>query len=479
MKAAIGSQGEARRLDSKPGFGPPGARGFDLMRVRAIRSLVLWTGFPRAIQWVLLGAFVAVIVIAWGALTPRGVNDKLYAKTHLATLVVWGIWWPAMVWTTVWFGRAWCAVCPLELLGSMGERLARSVGLPGRPLPRSIASGALILALYGLIQLLVMGVHLHRIPAYTSVFLIGLVALAVVAGLVFRDRAMCRGFCPIGLLLGTYGRGGMLAVRPGLKTAENAGAGPDARACPSLLNPSGLDTNADCLGCAHCFRRAAPGSMRLLLRRPFAGSDRRESFASWPITGFVMIVSGFVTSELCSEWPVAKKIFAAPPQWATAQLGWSGGGGWIEGLWTLGVVPAIVWLVLGAVLCLAGEQAPWPQRWRRLALPVAVVVAAAHMSKGLAKLVSWIPFLPGAWRDPSGVDTARAITQQAVPAAAALVSLSTVAWIGIGLVSASFFLAVREYRLAGRGDAGAMRGAWPLGLLATCFAALIFGWRYA
>lgn len=453
-----------------------GVRGFDLMQVGPVRKLVLWAGFPNSIQWVMLVVLIALSVVSWNDLTPVGVGDKLYAKTHLGTLVVWGLWWPAMIWTAVVFGRAWCAVCPLELVGSLGERTIRATGRRGLPLPRWLAAGAGVLALYVLLQLLVAGLHLHRVPAYTSYYLIGLIALAMTVGIIFRDRAFCRGFCPVGLLLGTYGRGGILAVRPGLITGGEAGAGPNARACPSLLNPSRLDTNADCLGCVHCFKVAPPGSMRLLLRRPFAAADVRESLASWPVTGFVMVASGFVISELCSEWPAAKKIFVSPPQWVTAQLGWPAGGGWIEGLWTLVVVPAVVWLILAAALRISGERAALPRLWQQLALPVAVLVAAGHMSKGLAKFVSWIPFLPGAWRDPAGVETARAITDKTMPVPAAWLTLSAVSWMGLTLSVVALFVAIREYRLARAGEPGAGRGAWPLGMLAATFVVLIAGW---
>ncbi len=138
-----------------------------------------------------------------------------------------------------------------------------------------------------------------------------------------------------------------------------------------------------------------------------------------------------------------------------------------------------MWLALAFVLRLAGDKAPWSHLWRKLALPVAVVVSAGHMSKGLAKLVSWLPFLPGALRDPSGTETARAISQKTMPAPASLLSLPTVTWIGLGLVVVAFFVAMREYRLARRGEAGANRGALPLVLLALCFAVIIAGWRYA
>ncbi len=40
-----------------------------------------------------------------------------------------------------------------------------------------------------------------------------LLGTAAIVEFVFKDCAFCRGFCPVGLLLGTYGRGGMLAIR--------------------------------------------------------------------------------------------------------------------------------------------------------------------------------------------------------------------------------------------------------------------------
>jgi hypothetical protein len=56
--------------------------------------------------------------------------------------------------------------------------------------------------------------------------------------------------------------------------------------------------------------------MRLLLRRPFHEKDTREPVASWPTTAFVMLVSGFVTWELCAEWPAAERTFMAIPEQA-------------------------------------------------------------------------------------------------------------------------------------------------------------------
>ena len=131
----------------------------DLLRFRPLRVLVRWGGFPYFFQVVMLAVFVAFSWISWGRFAPEGVADKLFAKTHLVQLVVWGLWWPGMVWAAVVLGRAWCAVCPLELVANVTERLGRWLGIPQRDLGRRLSSGVLVLVLYAAIQLLVAGVH--------------------------------------------------------------------------------------------------------------------------------------------------------------------------------------------------------------------------------------------------------------------------------------------------------------------------------
>ncbi|UCD30499.1 MAG: 4Fe-4S binding protein, partial [Planctomycetota bacterium] len=191
--------------------------GYDLLKIRAVRALILWWGFPYLFQILLLIIFTLLAIISWGHFTPEGVDGKLYAKTNLVTLLIWGIWWPAMVWLAVLLGRAWCMVCPLELVSNISERIGRRLGLPQANLGSWIVAGYIILIFYVVIQFLVAGAQIHRVPHYTSWFLIGLFGITILTGLFLKDRAFCRGFCPVGLLLGTYGRGSMLVVRSGIQ----------------------------------------------------------------------------------------------------------------------------------------------------------------------------------------------------------------------------------------------------------------------
>ena len=463
------------------------AGGFDLLRVAAVRRLVSWPGFPYVFQAAGLLAFAALVVAGWGRHTPPGVNAKLFAKANLVTLLVWGIWWPAMIWAAVLLGRVWCAVCPLELVANVSERLGRALGVRQRPLPRWVAAGSVIVALYASIQLLVAGAHINRVPAYTALFLLALLGLAFASAFVFKDRAFCRGFCPVGQLLATYGRGGMLAVRAGSGDTCGACTGKDclmscnrtridARSCPSLLNPPRLESSRDCLVCGQCIKACAPDNMRLLLRRPFSREDAREPQASWPTTLFVMLASGFVTWELLAEWPRGEESYLAAPHWLTMQLGLPALSGLLGGLWALVVVPLVLWTGGAAVLRFTTRRASLGSTWRRIALPIAVVVSAGHLTKGLAKFTSWVVFLPQALGDPAGASTALAISAKALPEPHALLGLPSVAVVGAALVLAGLGLALREARLADPRGLRGRRLMVPKLALASAFLAILGGW---
>jgi len=100
------------------------SHGFNLLEIKTIRSFISWNGFPYIFQVLMLAVFITLIIIGWQIYTPENVNDKLFAKTNIVTLLIWGIWWPLMIWLAVTMGRVWCMICPLELVSNITERLS-------------------------------------------------------------------------------------------------------------------------------------------------------------------------------------------------------------------------------------------------------------------------------------------------------------------------------------------------------------------
>ncbi|MFQ5786546.1 MAG: hypothetical protein ACE5H1_01060, partial [Thermodesulfobacteriota bacterium] len=272
------------------------------------------------------------------------------------------------------------------------------------------------------------------------------------------DRAFCRGFCPVGMLLNAYGRGSMLAIR---HTSDQACASCTSRdcildsnrkklvgrSCPSLLNPAKLNSTSDCLVCGQCIKSCAPFNMMLLLRRPFPPADYREPLALWPLTLFTMLVSGFVTYELCTEWDQAKHIFLWIPQQLSLIIGLNTNNGWIKGLWVLFIFQSLLWSFFGVIVKLFGDSSNFTTIWRRLALPMVIVISAGHMVKGMAKFVSWIDFLPYTTRDPFGIQTVHQFTFGMLQIPDPLVNKLVVSIIGIAIILIGIYYAIREFRL--------------------------------
>jgi hypothetical protein len=195
------------------------------------------------------------------------------------------------------------------------------------------------------------------------------------------------------------------------------------------------------LVCGDCIKADATGEMELIVRPLYSKADAREALPSWSLTLFVVIVSGFVTYELTGVWKAAGSMFL----WVSAQVSASG---WAQGAWTILAWPLLLWLLLGGVTLLTGGANTLGEAWRRLALPAAVVVATGHMAIGLEKFTSWVGFLPHAWAEPTGTQTAIKMNAKLMSQPAAWLLPSVLSVCSMLLVALGIWLALREARLA-------------------------------
>lgn len=125
-----------------------------------------------------------------------------------------------------------------------------------------------------------------------------------------------------------------------------------------------------------------------------------------------------------------------------------------------------------------GDGSTIGEMWRRLALPVAVAVAAGHMTKGLAKFVSWAGFLPVAMTDPVGTETIRAMSNRTMVQPILLLPLAVVAVLGIVLILGGLVFAIREARLAHPNRAPHVSYLIPKISLALAFVLVVVGWAF-
>jgi polyferredoxin len=105
------------RLDARSGS----YRTFDLLRDPIVRLTLRWPAMRTIAQGFVAALFVLVI----GA----GLFGQQQAGSNIATLLTWTYWWVLLVLFVIFFGKAWCYICPWDAIAGWLER-GRSLGLP-------------------------------------------------------------------------------------------------------------------------------------------------------------------------------------------------------------------------------------------------------------------------------------------------------------------------------------------------------------
>jgi polyferredoxin len=379
-----------------------------------------------------------------------------FRKANLTTLVVWGLWWPGMIAVALVFGRAWCTVCPLELVHRAGDAIARAVGWPRARLGRLLRAGWMIVAAYLVMQILVAGVSLHRVPHYTAILLLALLGGALLTGLIFRQsRSFCRAFCPAGALLSVYGR--YTPIQLEARDPSVCESCPtkdcirsknryrfDKRSCPSLLRPFHRGPSDGCVLCLQCAKVCPTDNIGVGLVTREAPVRQKALLQPYE-AAFVMVALGFVAHEVIGEVAWLDSMFHFVPGQLAALVP-AVPFGWFEALWFLVLFPLAVWAAIAGASHLAGHRAGLRSLLLAAATGAAPVVAIAHLAKAVAKISSWGGYLPLSLRDPRGVDTLRHFADRSLSAPTALVGLTVVGWVMLALVLVIAWRALRWAR---------------------------------
>ena len=457
----------------------------NLLALPALRRLVRSPWLPLSFQILML---LAMGFLAWiGGTTSVPGSEKevlILRKTNLTTLAIWGLWWPCMILGALLAGRLWCAVCPMELVNRIGNALGRRMGSARFRLGPFLRAGWLILFLYVVLQFLVAGLALHRMPPYTAWMLGAMLLLAYGAGLVIREeRSFCKAFCPAQALLSVYGRFTPLqldkvdastceacttkeCVQPGLRDRF------EARSCPSSLRPFDRTASDGCVLCLQCVKVCPKANIGWGWRsHPDTGPmERLKPYEA----GFVMIAIGFVAHELFGEVQGFETLFHAVPRWLN-HLAPQVAFGWLEAFWFLLLFPLGFWS-LATLLTRALDNRPSPKAiLLAAATGAAPIVALAHAGKAMAKLGAWSGFLPLALREPTGIQTMQHILSDQMKAPSALYGVPAVGW---AMALAPCWLAFRTFRGLAPSQEQNYRSAFLTGQIgAAClFLIAAIGW---
>lgn len=287
----------------------------ELTRFPAIKS-ALKSRWPQLAVFIvmLMGYLFAILAGLIG--TPVG-------NRNFSIVFIWIAWWAILILVAVpFFGRGWCAVCPIPLPGEWLQRGAvlgpgeinregakdakisskslRALG--GRKWPRALRNiwlqniSFLLLALFSSVLL--------TTPFITGIVLAAMFFVAIGLSLVFERRAFCRYMCPVGGFIGLYSQAAPLELRvkdkqvcAACKDKSCYNGSADGYGCPWDVFPGGLTKNSYCGLCLECIRTCPNDNIAVNLRsfsadlaKPSARMD--EAFKAFIMLGSAMIYAG-------------------------------------------------------------------------------------------------------------------------------------------------------------------------------------------
>lgn len=393
----------------------------------AINKLLGKRYFALSLKIISLLVFIVLVTTGLLAYSTDAEFLKQLRNTNFGNLIVWSYWWPAIIVGAVLFGRIWCMVCPVELLTSTAAKF----GLK-RKRPSWLKSGWAITLFYALILFGgIQGLAIHRNPYYMAWYLLTIVVAAIVVGLIYEKNTFCRYVCPVGFLLGIYSKIAPIGWRVkskslcesckdksciGAKYRYNA----DVKSCGVDLYPAEIGDNSTCIMCTGCMKTCAkhqeksPSAERPnpgLTRIGFAKDLLTSRAFSWAEMTFVLIVSGFVISEIWTEWKVTNQILNQISGFLLEPVSLTGGatGKILHGIIIFALLPIVIWAIPYLAAKVFGSSLKLKEYLLNYSLAFVPIMAAAHIVKSILKSVSRIPYFEHLFGDLTGVDIARKI----------------------------------------------------------------------
>ena len=391
--------------------------------MKYLNSLFDISFFPNVLKYITLVFFIGLIVIGFTASSSDAETLKYLRNTNLASLIVWSYWWPLIIAFSIFLGRIWCMVCPIELVTS----LFASIGLRKRR-PKWLLSGWTITIFYIIILFVgIQGFAIHRNPSYMAIYLIILLAVSIVVGSLFEKNTFCRYVCPVGYILGIYSRLSFVGWR--VKNKDVCKSCTDkscikktyiynynSKSCGVDLYPARIVNNSDCILCGGCRKTCGKHNTSNVVERPnpqfqkigFASDLFKLQSLKIAEIAFVLIVSGFVIYEICVEWKISKQILLLAPTSINTYFSFDNPVimGMVKSVSIFVILPIIIWLIPYLISRLVGSSIRFYDYLRYYGLSFIPIMAAAHLAKAVLKTTSRLPYFNIIGEDITGVTTA-------------------------------------------------------------------------
>jgi ferredoxin len=236
--------------------------------------LLEWVLKSRLFQPVMLlfTLFVFTLVILSGLFgTPAG-------SRNFSIIFVWIVWWALLMLVLVpFFGRAWCAICPIPAPGEWIQR--RNIITKRYPKLRSLnwrwssRLRNMWLQNFGFLSVALFSTIILTRPNITAWLLLAFILVGVALSVLYKNRIFCRYVCPVGGFIGLYSMVSPLELRvrdPQVctdhKTKDCVTGNANGYGCPWMVFPGQLERNTYCGMCTECLRTCPKNNVTFNLR---------------------------------------------------------------------------------------------------------------------------------------------------------------------------------------------------------------------
>lgn len=355
------------------------------------------TLFPYVFQIIGLLIYLALIYFSLGVVVPSDEGSKYFAQNHIVTIIVWGIWLPSLIIGTIFLGRLWCTICPLELVNKIGTKIGNRFRIKKFTLPKVLQSGIISVILYIALLFMVISTRFPRVPGNVAILLTILLITALLTGLIFRDRTFCKTICPAAMLLRVYHRRGIFRIgRESSKICAECNNNSCVNSCPNDLDPRFIKDSSNCTLCGECVKSCLNNNIVPFIRKMPAVPTGKANDFGWPVFIFAFFLSGFVIEEMFHEWHWGEHYYSFIPSILKQGIETDIIKGLINGIWSMIIVPSILWLLIGIIGKIFRLGSSILDIWKKISLPVITVIIIAQIIRAFTKFSHWITHFPTA-----------------------------------------------------------------------------------
>jgi len=239
-----------------------------------------------------------------------------HAVVNIVPIATWTVWWAGLIFLIVFFGKAWCFVCPWDFVASLLQRL-RPFGACKEPFTLGLSWPSWLKNLYPALGLFILltwfelGFKITISPRHTAYLALLMVLLSVVPALLFNRRPFCRYGCFVGRISGLYANFAPVEIR---SESQEVCRSCDSKACyngndrgnpcPTSLVVPRIEANTYCIMCGECIRGCPHDNVALNVR-PFGadllkGTEVRPDEAA--LTLVLLALTAFHGLEMTPLW---------------------------------------------------------------------------------------------------------------------------------------------------------------------------------